>query len=310
MYNEAAVLDLFLSSVMGTLHQINEQIDLQVLVLDNGSKDNSLEIIRGWDWENLEVCCVSFTRNFGYENSIWFGLFVSEADAFTFLDSDGEDPVELLLEFIEAINQGSYAAIGIRLKRYEGRLLQSARKISYALLAKISDAPFTPNAGNFMMIRREVARGINSERNSFPLLRASVSKSGFEASYFPYNRSKRMGGESKFSKLNFAKFGVAAFLTTTTWPLRFAAYNSLASLGLLFLAFFLKGAFGFDIIQRLNFQFFMNVVILVNVASISLYLARVYRNGISSSSDIVQVDQNRSFFTSGFKFASSFRARN
>lgn len=304
------MLDLFLSSIMGTLHQINERVDLQVLVLDNGSKDNSLEIIRGWDWENLEVCCISFTRNFGYENSIWFGLFVSDADAFAFLDSDGEDPIELLLEFIEAINQGSYAAIGIRQKRYEPRVLQIARKISYALLAKISDAPFTPNAGNFMIIRSEVARGINSERNSFPLLRASVSKSGFKASYFPYNRSKRLGGESKFSKLNFAKFGVAAFLTTTTWPLRFAAYNSILSIGIFFSALVLKSAFNFDLLHKLSLLYFINLVILINVASISLYLARVYRNGISNSSDIVQVDQYRSFFTSKFKFSSSFQARN
>ena len=306
VFNEEETLSLFLGKIQDSLRQLQKLSKIQILIMDNGSTDGSFEVLRDWAWEGFEVCCISLTRNFGYENSLWFGLFISEADAFAFLDSDGEDPADLLIDFLKALNEGSYAAIGIRNKREESKILQTIRRISYALLSRISDSPFTANAGNYMMIRKRVAQSLFSENNSFPLIRASVSKAGYKSTFLTYDRIQRLGGKSKFNNLNLARFGIAAFLTTTTWPLRFAAYNTigLGCVGAVYV--FLR--FASHSIPNLDFAGLMLVqaAILINLASVSLYVARVYRNGILGVLNSVHFDPMKSFVSPNFKFSKHF----
>ena len=306
VFNEEEILTLFLRKIQSPLRQLQKISKIQILFMNNGSTDGSLKVLRDWDWGGIELCCISLTRNFGYENSLWFGLFISEADAFAFLDSDGEDPADLLVDFLNALNEGSYAAIGIRNKREESKLLQTVRRISYRLLSRISDSPFTANAGNFMMIRKRVAESLFCENNSFPLIRASVSRAGYKTTFLTYDRIQRLGGKSKFNKLSLARFGVAAFLTTTTWPLRFAAYNTIVLLS--FGAIYVFLSFFIDSIYTLVLPTFLIVqaLILINLASVSLYIARIYRNGIHSVLDSVHFDPITSFVSPNFKFSKHF----
>ena len=294
VYDEELVLDRFISGLVETVSKLQEKNECNVLFVNNGSTDSSLDLLKkcASKFENFGI--LSMTRNFGYETALIAGLTHAPGDIFALCDADGEDPFELLIDFQSALNDGYEIAIGIRKNRHEAGITRAFRLISYKILSKLSDDPFKRNAGNFSMFTATVRNAILRENLSFPFLRSTLSRTGFRAMEFPHDRNPRIDGKSKYRKISLMKFAIAGFMTATTWPLRFISY--LATFNALI---FTISCFSIFIspLGFINFKDFYVLLLLTEICFslgvIALYVARIYKNSLGRP--LFYVDWQNSF---------------
>jgi glycosyltransferase involved in cell wall biosynthesis len=294
VYNEGQSLPIFFNILEKNLEKISKKAKVNVLFINNGSSDDSLELIKSFRCDGIELGVITLSRNFGYEVALFAGLELIDSDIYCMLDADGEDPSGLLEEFLRIIQQeGQEIAIGIRGKRHEGILTKVFRRFGYVVLSKISDEPFWRNAGNFSMFTRQVRDAVIHEKSSFPFLRSRFSASGYSARFVAYDREPRIDGKSKYRKMSLAKFAIAGFLTTTTWPLRLNFY-SFVMFVLMVLAFIPAQAEIFNDVSDLLFK----SLVLLNISFISLYVARIYKD--TNRKKLYHIDFEKSFGTENF----------
>jgi len=281
VYNEELVLERFTSGLGEIVSRLQEKNNCNLLFVNNGSTDSSLDLLKGCAPKFKNFGILSTTRNFGYESALIAGLTHAPGDIFALCDADGEDPFELLLDFQSALANGYEIAVGIRKNRHEARVTRAFRLISYKILAKLSDDPFKRNAGNFSMFSSAVRNAILHENLSFPFLRSTLSRTGYRAMEFPHDRNPRIDGKSKYRKISLMKFAIAGFMTATTWPLRLVSYT--AALNALI---FILGSFSNAIFPQAfarNTDFFTLLLLIqigLSLGVVALYVARIYKNSL------------------------------
>lgn len=298
-YNESQIIDQFLDQLIPVVDGLRKRVRCQLFFVDNGSTDETFQRVVARKNELNTFHVMRLTRNFGYETALIAGLSRAKGDIFAICDSDGEDPVMLLNDFLDGIEEGFEIAIGIRRKRFESKGVQAFRSASYKVLSKLSDDPFRANAGNFSMFTDKVKQAILLENKSFPFLRSTFYRTGYSCKEYPHNRNPRIGGQSKYKRLNLIKFAIGGFLTATTSPLRFIAYS--ATLQLVLLSFlFLLDFFMPQGNLRSSLGSFSNHLLIIHFAifsgAVSLYIARVYKDALNRP--IFYVDWLRSFSSS------------
>lgn len=296
VFNEEKSLPIFLEVLNDNLKVIKQKVNVNILFVNNGSDDLSLEIIKNFTFDDIEFGVVSLSRNFGYEVALFAGLEVIDSDIYCLLDADGEDPPALLENFLSIIqDEGFEIAIGIRGKRHEAILTKLFRRFGYVVLSKISDEPFWKNAGNFSMFTRQVRNAVVHEKSSFPFLRGRISASGFSAKFLNYDREPRIDGKSKYRKMGLIKFAIAGFLTTTTWPLRLNFYSFVGFALFIFIAKFSANQ---SFVETSNILF--KLLVLMNISIVSIYVARIYKD--TNRKKLYHVDHTKSFGTDRFPF--------
>ena len=301
VYNEELVLERFTSGLGEIVSKLQEKNECNVLFVNNGSTDSSIELLKKCAPKFKNFGILSMTRNFGYETALIAGLTHAPGDVFALCDADGEDPFELLLDFQSALTNGYEIAIGIRKNRHEAGVTRAFRLISYKILSRLSDDPFKRNAGNFSMFSLAVRNAILHENLSFPFLRSTLSRTGYKAMEFPHDRNPRIDGKSKYRKISLMKFAIAGFMTATTWPLRLVSY--LAAFNALV---FMLGSFSnivfpqtFEMYRDL-FTLFLLIQIGLSLGVIALYVARIYKNSLGRP--LFYVDWQNSYRQGNLEF--------
>ena len=279
IYNEELVINRFLDQLYPVVKELSKKQSCRVLFVNNGSTDNSFELIKNYRDPIKDFGILTLARNFGYETALIAGLTHVESDFYALCDGDGEDPVNLLESFQNSILNGNEIAIGIRKQRIESLTTKSFRSISYLLLSKLGDDPFRRNAGNFSIFSRIVRDAILTENNSFPFLRSTLSRTGYKLEEFPHNRNPRIDGKSKYRKISLIKFAIAGFMTTTTWPLRFVSYIGVSNIFFLGIFLILRGLGSGEFLIN-DIQLILLVELIGFIGIISLYLARIYKNSL------------------------------
>ena len=277
-FNESGSISTFIDQLKPILLNLQKSVKCKILFVNNGSTDGSLgivkKLIQSKFFSSIPIGVLTLSRNFGYETALIAGLTHASSDYYCFCDSDGEDPVEIIPRFLEAIQKGYAISIGIRKGRFEPNSTKIFRRIAYNFLSKVSDDPFLRNAGNFSMFNEVVRLAILSENRHFPFIRATFSRCGFPIHEIVHNRNKRIAGQSKFRNLNLLKFALAGFLTTTTWPLRLVAYLSIFSIAAIIV---LQNV----VPNQVNLEVFLYLEFFLFSSVFSIYTARIYKNVIN-----------------------------
>jgi dolichol-phosphate mannosyltransferase len=259
--------------------------------VNNGSTDGTLALLHAAHEADSRVCVVSLSRNFGYHGAVTAGLSTATGELFAVIDVDGEDPPELLREFLATIQRGAHIAYGIRSNRPEPAAIVFMRRTFYQLTRLIADAEFVLWMAEFSMMRRVVRDAILAPRTTFPFLRAEIGYVGFRRVGVPYVREKRMFGMSHYNLWRMATFAVGGMLSSSTFPLRFVLYAA----GFVALAYPLA-VLGLDLPAR-NAELLAVVAglyfLLLSVPTIALYVARSYKNGVARPVFIVDPDESR-----------------
>ena len=193
---------------------------LEIVFTDNASTDGTWEMIRELAKTKPHIRGYRFSRNFGYQNSIFAGLSMATGDAIIELDADLEDSPRVIPKFVKEWEAGYDVVYGVRSKRHEPWMMRSLFSLFYWLMNRISDIEIPRQAGDFRLIDRKVANMLTSlgERNLY--LRGLVSYLGFKQTAVPYERDPRAAGQSKFNLLRYVIMGVDALTAFTKTPLR------------------------------------------------------------------------------------------
>jgi polyisoprenyl-phosphate glycosyltransferase len=219
IYNEEVLILQFHEAISNALEETNE--DWEVVFVNDGSRDSSLDLLRGLQASDPHVVVVELSRNWGHMGAISAGLLTARGDAVVVMDGDFQDPPDVVPELVEAWRAGAEVVVAVRRSRQERRkVLAKLFPLFYRLLGALSDFPIPLDAGIFGLLNRQAVDSINAmrERNRYlPGLRAWV---GYKNAIVYYDRQDRAGGDGKLSFLSRIKYAMDAITSFSYKPLR------------------------------------------------------------------------------------------
>lgn len=279
VYNEQEVLPLSyerLKKVMDTLG------DFELIFVNDGSRDNSLNQLRKLAKTDKTVRVISFSRNFGHQEAVSAGMAAARGSAVIIIDCDLQDPPELIPQMAEKWRAGADIVYGRRIKRKgESALKKLTAAVYYKVLKALGGQYIPANTGDFRLIDRKVcdALGRMPERNRF--LRGMAAWTGFRAEPVDFVRDERAAGKTKYSikkMLKLAGDGITAF---SNRPLKFPLVLGMV-LGAVSLAYLVLGivftCLGTWPLMHVLFAlvFLLIAVLFISLGIFGLYLGRIY----------------------------------
>ncbi len=224
--NEEAALPLLHSRLRKTLDGLD--LATRVLYVDDGSGDRSWDVMRQIARDDPGVALLRLSRNFGKEAALTAGLDRVTVGAALVLDADGQDPPELIPEFVACWREGCDDVFGTRLEREgEGWFKRTSAHAFYRVIGRLSKTSIPRDTGDFRLLSRRALDALAQLRERGRFMKGLFAWVGYRQASVPYHREPRLAGRSKFGfwKLwNFALDGITSFSTA---PLRVATYLGL-----------------------------------------------------------------------------------
>jgi polyisoprenyl-phosphate glycosyltransferase len=225
VYNEELIISVLHTAVSKAMAEVGE--DWEVVYVNDGSKDSSLELLRELQLEDPHVVVVDLSRNWGHMGAVSAGMRTARGEAVVLMDGDLQDPPEVIPEMVAAWRNGAQVVAAVRRTREESRkYLAFLFPLFYRIFGVLSDYPIPLNAGIFGLLDRQALDAINALREGnryLPGLRAWV---GYKTAMVYYDRHDRVGGEGKLSFLSRIKYAMDAITSFSYKPLRLSLVMS------------------------------------------------------------------------------------
>jgi dolichol-phosphate mannosyltransferase len=282
VYNEAAnIPELYrrLSDVMAELG------DTELVFIDDGSRDNSLLLIRQLHEQDRRVCYLSFARNFGHQVAVTAGLNFAGGQAVIVIDSDLQDPPELIPELVQRWNQGYQVVYAQRTQRQREHWFKRLTAYwFYRILRRLADVDIPSDTGDFCLMDRRVVDLLNTmpERNRY--IRGLRAWVGFRQTAVLFERAPRYAGSVKYTFGKSLALAINSLVGFSKVPLRLSTYLGLASavisllmsLLVLYWRLFAPNSplAGYTIITVV--VFFLGAVQLISIGILGEYIGRIY----------------------------------
>ena len=283
-YNEEEVAQECYNRLKEVLDKLNNY-ENEIIFVNDGSKDKTLEILTELANQNENVKIVSFSRNFGHQAAVTAGLKYVTGDAILIIDADLQDPPELLPEMLKLWEEGNEVIYGERKTREgESRFKLFTAKMFYNTLNALSDVEIPKNTGDFRLVDRKVVDTINSlpEHNKF--LRGLFSWVGYRQYAFKYERKERFAGKTKYPLKKMLKLAADGIIGFSTKPLKILGGLGFISIIISFIILIyslLSFAFEWNNLEAgwtsimVSITFFAGVQLL-SIWVLSEYIGRIY----------------------------------
>lgn len=205
----------------------------EIILVNDGSTDDSAELIRNYASQDSRVKPVIFARNFGHQIAVTAGLDYSRGDAVVIIDSDLQDPPELILDLIAKWKEGYQVVYAVREEREgESWFKLFTASLFYRLISSITDVKIPLDAGDFRLLDRMVVNVLNQMREKHRFLRGMSSWVGFRQTGVPYRRAARQIGETKYPFRKMSRLAINAVTSFSYFPLQLATYIGFVAAGL------------------------------------------------------------------------------
>jgi dolichol-phosphate mannosyltransferase len=235
VFNEAQVVQAFHDRLSSVAQQC-EHCRYRMIYVDDGSTDNSYELLCKIVRTDERVRVIKLSRNFGHQRALTAGLDHAEGDAVVFIDADLQDPPELIPLLVKEWREGFDVVYARRLHRSgESKRKLLTAKMFYRLISGISEVPIPQDTGDFRLISKKVADQIRSMRERDRYLRGLSSWVGFRQTSVDYDRHQRFAGGTKYSYRKMFSFAVDGITSFSTAPLRLATWFGFAAAFLSFI---------------------------------------------------------------------------
>jgi glycosyltransferase involved in cell wall biosynthesis len=236
VYNEEGNIEPLYEAVSRVLVALEGRYDHEFVFTDNHSKDETFAELARLCERDARVRVFRFSRNFGFQRSIYTGYMKARGDAAIQIDCDLQDPPALIVDFVREWEAGHQIVYGVRRGRKEGLLITAFRKLFYRLIDLLSEDHLPHDAGDFRLVDRRVIEVLKRIEDQKPYLRGTLATLGFSQKGIPYDRAGRERGESKFSLRDLFGLALDGILSHSTVPLRMATYTGLCVAVVTFLA--------------------------------------------------------------------------
>lgn len=223
-YNEEPVLDAFYEEIKKITEQMN-YVEFEILFIDDGSKDKTLEKVKSFAACDRRIRYVSFSRNFGKEAGIYAGLQNASGDYVVIMDADLQDPPALVPDMYWAVTEEGYDCVGSRRVSRKGEppIRSFFARMFYKIINRVSDAQIVDGARDFQMMSRKVVNAIlsMSEYNRFS--KGIFGWVGFRKKWLEYENIERVAGETKWSFWSLFLYALQGIIAFSTTPLVIAS---------------------------------------------------------------------------------------
>ncbi len=230
-YNEEKALPLFYEELNKNIKEFPKKATFEILFVNDGSKDNTLNVIKELAKTDNTIKYISFSRNFGKEAAIYAGLENSTGDYVTLMDADLQDPPALLKEMYSSVTDENYDAVGTRRINRKGEpIIRSFfAKLFYKLINKMTSFEMVDGARDYVFMKRNVVDSILSLKEYNRYSKGLFSFVGFDVKWIDYENITRIAGETKWSFWKLTKYALEGITAFSTTPLLISS-----AIGLLF----------------------------------------------------------------------------
>jgi len=225
LYNEEANVAPLVARVTGILEALPEHPAYEIILVNDGSTDGTIDRIREELRRRPHVVFVNLSRNFGHQLAATAGLDVSRGEAVVLMDGDLQDPPELIPEFVERWRGGSDVVYAVRRSRKgESAFKLATARAFYRVMRRLTNVSIPMDAGDFRLMSRRVVDVLKRSRERHRFLRGMVSWAGFDQAAVEYDRDERLSGRTKYPVSKMLKFAIDGITSFSDVPLRFATY--------------------------------------------------------------------------------------
>lgn len=285
-YNEAESLPLLQPRLASVLDGLSARhgVDARVLYVDDGSVDDTWELLQAYAGADPRIGVLRLSRNFGKEAALTAGLDHVQEGAALILDADGQDPPELIPRFVELWRQGYDDVHGTRLEREgEGWLKRATAHAFYRVIGRLSKTPIPRDTGDFRLLSPRALGALSQLRERHRFMKGLFGWVGFNRVSVPYQRDARLAGSTKFNFWKLWNFAIEGITSFSTAPLRVATYLGVATALVAFAygtGIILKALFWGDPVAgwptMMSVILFLGGTQLVALGLIGEYLGRLY----------------------------------
>ena len=234
-YNEEETLPLLYERLKKLMDSINNY-EFEILFINDGSKDKTLEIIKMLRSQDMRINYVNLSRNFGKEIAMIAGLDYATGDCVVFMDADLQDPPELISEFLKYWEQG-YDDVYARRKSRKGEtwLKKFTSKMYYNVLQHLTKVPIQKYTGDFRLLDKRCVNALKKLRETQRNSKSMFSWIGYNKKEVLYDRDPRIAGKTKWNYKGLVDLAIDGITSFSTGPLRLSTYIAIPTFILLFI---------------------------------------------------------------------------
>lgn len=287
VFNEEKVIPLFFDRFQPVRDKLLADYDVDLLFCNNASTDGTVDSIETLRAAYPYIYIITLSRNVGYQRSVDCGLRNARGDLFVIIDVDCEDPPEMILEFLAKYREGYDIVYGERIDREEANWIKALRKFFYRLLRSVADENIILDMAEFSLMTAEVRDAIVQDQTSFPFIRSSIGRVGFDVYGIPYKREMRIAGDTHYNLFGMTIFAIAGILSSSTLLLRLPIY----ALPFWFLAVITLSAWLIQAPEPWMYPVLFSLFALYagsTLAFIGIYVARIYKNTLGRPNFIIR----------------------
>ena len=260
-YNEEESLPFLYERLEKLINSI-DNYEFEILFVNDGSKDNTINLIKEYREKDPRISYVDFSRNFGKETAMIAGLDYATGDAVIFMDADLQDPPELIPKMIKYWEEGYDDVYAQRKSRAgESFLKKFTSKMYYRVLQMLTPVPIQKDTGDFRLLDRRCVNALKKLRETDRNSKSMFSWIGYKKKAVMYDRDARVAGKTKWNYKKLVNLAIDGITSFTTSPLRISTYIAIPT----FLALFIYFIYVIIKCIRLNvaIQAFQAIILLV-----------------------------------------------
>lgn len=227
-YNESRMIEIFYQEIT-KISSVMDKYDFEYIFVDDGSKDDTLDIVKNLSKEDSRVKYISFSRNFGKESGIYAGLEKSKGDYAVVMDADLQDPPSLLPEMMRCIDEEGYDSVATRrvTRKGEPPIRSFFARQFYKLMNKISKTEIVDGARDYRLMTRQFVNAILQIQEYNRFSKGIYGWVGFNTKWLEYENVERVRGETKWSFWKLLVYAVDGIIAFSTVPLTLSVFFGL-----------------------------------------------------------------------------------
>jgi len=225
VYNEEKNIPLIYGELIKVWEDLKKKYDYEIIFVDDGSMDNSENILEEIAKNNPLVKFIQFSRNFGKEIALSAGLDVAIGDAVFMIDADLQHPAELMPNFIEKWQNGAEVVVGVRNKnKGEGLIKKLGSFFFYKIMNAVGETKIMPRATDYRLLDKKVVLAFRRLMEHGRMTRGLIAWLGFKRDYIYFDANERIHGKARYNKAKLMKLALSSIVAHSLFPLKLAGY--------------------------------------------------------------------------------------
>ncbi len=222
MYNEEKLVDQYCEETLGVMESIKDKYDYEVILVNDGSRDQTYQLMKRQQEKSENITIVNLTRNFGLEGAVNAGIECAKGDAVVVMDADLQDPPALIVDMIAKWEEGADVVVASRVARSNDNFLKKfTANVYYKILNKFAGKmKLEKSAANFRLLSRKALNTILEMPEVNRVFRVVVPYVGMNTAVIEYDRDKRFAGKTKYNLKSMIPYALDSITGISVAPLR------------------------------------------------------------------------------------------